>query len=182
MLSISKLCQVVKLSEDTDPSEAARKALEGECISLDSPRQRRGLTQFRTLTGIDDRLDLISVHDRLRTLFQEAVASQPRQQQTNVDEAVELATRALAPQLAEFPALRSVSPAASFHSGSSGNGVANNLCLCYQLFVKLGKDLVSGKTLQAEDLVDLLTLKANQGDQAGDFATALDVLSRARVR
>ena len=59
--------------------------------------------------GIDDRLDLISVHDRLRTLFQDAVAFQSEQPQSDVDEAVELATRALAPQLDEFPALRSVS-------------------------------------------------------------------------
>ncbi|KAL7410733.1 Non-repetitive/WGA-negative nucleoporin C-terminal-domain-containing protein [Mrakia frigida] len=134
MLSISKLCQVVKISQDSNPSPESRKVLD----------------------GIDDRLDLISVHSKLRTLFQQAVASQPLQYQSNVDEAVELATRSLAPQLTEFPALRA-------------------------LFVKLGKDLVSGKTLQAEDLVDLLTLKANQQeDQTGDFAIALDVLSRAR--
>ena len=61
------------------------------------------------LSGIDDRLDLISVHSKLRTLFQQAVASQPLQYQSNVDEAVELATRSLAPQLTKFPALRAVS-------------------------------------------------------------------------
>ena len=32
MLSISKLCQVVKLSADPSPSEASRKALEGACM------------------------------------------------------------------------------------------------------------------------------------------------------
>lgn len=38
-----------------------------------------------------------------------------------------------------------------------------------------------GRTLRPEDLIDLLILKANQAeDQVGDYATALDVLSRAR--
>lgn len=38
-----------------------------------------------------------------------------------------------------------------------------------------------GRTLRPEDLIDLLVLKANQAeDQVGDYATALDVLSRAR--
>jgi hypothetical protein len=114
-------------------------------------------------------------------LFQEAVASQPEQSRSSVDEAVELATRALAPQLSEFPALRSVSMPLQPASVHASLGTADPVSYASQLFAKLGKDLVSGKTLQAEDLVDLLTLKANQGDQAGDFATALDVLSRARV-
>lgn len=39
-----------------------------------------------------------------------------------------------------------------------------------------------GRTLRPEDLIDLLTLKANQAeDQVGDYATALDILSRAKV-
>jgi hypothetical protein len=57
------------------------------------------------------------------------------------------------------------------------------LCACLpQLFVRLGSNLMRGRTLRPEDLIDLLTLKANQAeDQVGDYATALDVLSRARV-
>lgn len=69
------------------------------------------LTCCRTLaTGVDDRLDLISVHERLRTLFQGAAGSvrDAHGAPASVEENVEFATLQLAPNLADFPALRAV--------------------------------------------------------------------------
>ncbi|CDZ97230.1 Nuclear pore complex, Nup133 component (sc Nup133) [Phaffia rhodozyma] len=133
MLSLSKLCQVVNLSQGGTTSEDARKVLD----------------------GLDDRLDLISVHERLRDLFQQALKESGKYSST-VEDNVEVVTAILAPNLTPLPALRA-------------------------LFVRLGRDLLLGKTLQPEDLIDLLTLKANQNeDQVGDYAIALDVLMRAR--
>jgi hypothetical protein len=50
-----------------------------------------------------------------------------------------------------------------------------------QLYAKLAARLFAGETLSAEDLIDLYTLKENTRENVGDFATALEVLVRAKV-
>ena len=40
--------------------------------------------------------------------------------------------------------------------------------------------LFEGRILSTEDLVDVLTLKENVNEQAGDFGSALDILVRAK--
>lgn len=45
----------------------------------------------------------------------------------------------------------------------------------------LSTQLLGGRTLSPEELVDLLTLKENDGDQVSSFNSALEVLIRAKV-
>jgi nuclear pore complex protein Nup133 len=49
------------------------------------------------------------------------------------------------------------------------------------LFKQLVKNLLTGKALSIEDMVDLLTLKDNtDGDAPVDYATALHLLAQAK--
>lgn len=51
----------------------------------------------------------------------------------------------------------------------------------HQLFATISTRLFQGAALKPEELIDLLTLKENVNEQSGDFASALDVLVRAKV-
>lgn len=94
------------------------------------------------------------MHDYLRGLLQTAAG--PTSPSENLSAIVERATASLSPNLVDRPTLRA-------------------------LFKQLAGELLAGRTLAVEDLVDLLTLKANAGDEVSSFATALDVLRKSRV-
>lgn len=50
-----------------------------------------------------------------------------------------------------------------------------------QLYAKFTKQLLQGQVLSAEDLIDLMTLKENVGEQSGDFGAAVEILVRSKV-
>lgn len=60
--------------------------------------------------------------------------------------------------------------APALHDRSSFSTLLSDLC---------GR-LLAGQVLRTEDLVDVLTLKENVNEQAGDFGAALDILIRAK--
>lgn len=73
------------------------------------------------VTGVDDRLNLIGIHERLRSLFQGAAGSvrDAHGAPASVEENVEFATLQLAPNLADFPALRAVRVSVSHAQAAS---------------------------------------------------------------
>lgn len=49
------------------------------------------------------------------------------------------------------------------------------------MYTLLVQRLVEGITLSPEDLIDLFTLKVNEGEESSHFSTALDILIRSKV-
>ncbi|GAA6006390.1 uncharacterized protein JCM10292_002672 [Rhodotorula paludigena] len=107
----------------------------------------------RTLETLDDNLDLVNTQQNLRKIFSSLLSgSEARLQPAEQGEVI---SARVAPALEDRPALA-------------------------QHLAKLSGRLLENKTLSAEDLIDLLTLKENVNEQSGDFAAALDVLVRAK--
>ncbi|GAA5885246.1 hypothetical protein JCM6882_009536 [Rhodosporidiobolus microsporus] len=107
----------------------------------------------RTLEAVDDNLDLVNSQQSLHALFADRLSGS--ELQLSAEEKGEALVEKVAPALGDRPAFA-------------------------QHYAKLTGCLFAGESLTAEDLIDLFTLKENVGDQAGDFATALDVLVRAK--
>lgn len=106
--------------------------------------------------AVNGRLDIVTAQENLVALCEEAMTPQLKLQ--SVDAQAQSIANTLAPQL---PHSR---PAFA------------------QAFTRLVKAVRSGRALSSEDLIDFYTLKANQGDHRGHFATALDIFQRADVR
>ncbi|GAA5922516.1 hypothetical protein JCM3775_005758 [Rhodotorula graminis] len=107
----------------------------------------------QTLETLDDNLDLVNTQDGLLALFESLLSGQDVR--LSPAERGEVIAARVAPGLEDRPAL------------------------AQHLATLVGK-LFEERTLSAEDLIDLLTLKENVGEQAGDFAAALDVIVRAK--
>lgn len=103
---------------------------------------------------MDDNLDLVNSQHGLVELFLSTLSG--TEVRLPLEEQAEIITSRLAPSLQDRQAFT-------------------------QLYHKLTVSLLQGRTLSPEDLIDILTLKENTGDQAGDFAAALQVLVRAKV-
>ncbi|GAA5843798.1 hypothetical protein JCM9279_000149 [Rhodotorula babjevae] len=107
----------------------------------------------QTLETLDDNLDLVNTQDGLLALFESLLSGQ--ETRLSAAEQGEVIAARVAPGLEDRPALA-------------------------QHLATLAGKLFEEQALSAEDLIDLLTLKENVGEQAGDFAAALDVLVRAK--
>ncbi|GAA5848319.1 hypothetical protein JCM8547_004477 [Rhodosporidiobolus lusitaniae] len=107
----------------------------------------------RALEPLDDALDLVNAQQGLHRLFGGLMSGS--ELALGADEKGEALVERVAPALGDRPALA-------------------------QHYAKLIGSVFAGQALTAEDLIDLFTLKENVGEQAGDFATALDVLVRAK--
>jgi len=131
MLSIGKLAKVAALTRSQlDQSEAAQRALE----------------------AIDDRLDVVTSHDRLVEMCRGVLDAR------DLAKPVEVQARRCAERLC------------------AGNAEAPK-----QLTTSLFEALLMGRALSTEDLADLLSVKDNEAnEQAHDFAHALELLSRDR--
>lgn len=103
---------------------------------------------------MNGRLDIVIAQENLATLCAEATTPQIRLQPPEAQS--QAIANSLAPPLQSRPALA-------------------------QVFHRLVSSVLAGQALSSEELVDFYTLKANQGDQRGGFATALDILQRADV-
>lgn len=129
--------------------------------------------------AIDDNLDLVNTQDGLLALFESLLSG--TEARLSAAEQGEVIAARVAPALEDRPALAQVRTLPPVRLRiSSLTRLAS--VLGAQHLAKLAVRLFKGQALSAEDLIDLLTLKHNAGDQAGDFAAALDVLVRAKVR
>lgn len=145
MLSVAKLCHVSELSESQIATQSEQSAIE----------------------VLDDQLDLVNVHSRIR----EALSSST--DDDNLNEAVGLLGEAR-------PGFRDVSVAVLICL-FLWTTVANiRLCAPSQLFIKLANALIEGKALLCEDLIDLLTLHDANESSLADFALAIEVFVRAK--
>ncbi|KAN0064821.1 hypothetical protein ACQY0O_001878 [Thecaphora frezii] len=113
----------------------------------------------RKIEEIDDQLDLLAVHERLRRLFESVGVDEGEDaddgEASSSAAAAEAITNALAMRLDIYPAFR-------------------------DHYATLVRRLVEGEVLSSEDLIDLLTLKDCPDDQINDFSTALEVYIRAK--
>ncbi|KAH7910183.1 hypothetical protein BJ138DRAFT_1127105, partial [Hygrophoropsis aurantiaca] len=113
--------------------------------------QESGAVDEIALDAFHDGLDFVSVQEKLA----EEMRAVPVRGRQGLDAQVEAIAKAKAAGLAEMRGL-------------------------LMLFKTLVRDLLQGKTLQVEDVVDLLTLKDNaEGEGVEDYATALNLLARA---
>lgn len=127
-------------------------------------------SEQRRIELVDDQLDLISVHHKLAELFQVVLQS------------------------ASFAERRNASS-----QGEAGSmGILGHRLLVtlheqgqeafVRHYLRQSEHLLDGEVLRSEDLIDLLTMKdrhsqaegVEQGDNADDFVTALDVAVRAK--
>ncbi|EPQ30426.1 uncharacterized protein PFL1_01952 [Pseudozyma flocculosa PF-1] len=106
----------------------------------------------RRIEDIDDQLDLLAVHERLRGMFQEALQEALMEEgDGSADVAVIVAGRL-------------------------------NDMRAYALedhYARLVKRALANEVLSSEDLIDLLTLKDCRGQEANDYSTAIEVYIRA---
>ncbi|GAA6004642.1 hypothetical protein JCM10207_000965 [Rhodosporidiobolus poonsookiae] len=146
------------VAEATQEVALAQKKLElslsklTRLASLDLPSLQSEPVQ-RALEAVDDSLDLVNSQDGLATLFESLLSG--IETHLVAEEKGLAVTERVAPALSNRPAFA-------------------------QQYAQLAGQLFAGQALTAEDLIDLFTLKENVGEQSGDFATALDVLVRAK--
>lgn len=155
MLSLGKLSQVAQATHDTLDSEPVQRAIE----------------------GVDDLLDLVNSQQNLEQQFRLKLSA--TELRAGVEQQAEIITSRVAPRLADRPAFAHVSPI--LNDSVTAMSLADFLFPCKQLYASLTAKLLRGQSLTPEDLVDLHTLKTNAGEQAGDFAAALEILVRAKV-
>ncbi|CCM02415.1 uncharacterized protein FIBRA_04513 [Fibroporia radiculosa] len=106
----------------------------------------------KTLDSFHDGLDFVSVHETILDDLKSALVNVRGKQ--SLEAQVDVIARAKASQLSDRRILQ-------------------------QIFKQLVRQLLQGKALSPEDLADVLSLKDN-ADSPGDYATALQILSRAR--
>ncbi|EPQ58276.1 hypothetical protein GLOTRDRAFT_57100 [Gloeophyllum trabeum ATCC 11539] len=105
------------------------------------------------LSAFHDGLDFISVHENLRDKFKAILST--HHGKMSLDAQVDMIARVTAKSLAgRKPILR--------------------------VFKDLVRQLLQGKALSVEDIVDLLTLKDNTAHEIYDYSTALQILSEAK--
>ncbi|KAL8293054.1 hypothetical protein RQP46_000748 [Phenoliferia psychrophenolica] len=107
----------------------------------------------RVIETTDDKLDLVNTQDGMRTTFSEKLSA--GEMRLTAEKQGELITTRVARGLENRPAFA-------------------------QLYARICKDLLQGRTLSPEDLIDLITLKDNAGEEGAEFAQALDILLRAK--
>ncbi|KAL4077069.1 hypothetical protein V8B97DRAFT_1378901 [Scleroderma yunnanense] len=117
--------------------------------------QEGGSLDEGLLDGFHDGLDFVAVQEKLFKEFQNALASMRGKQKQSQDAQVETTLRARASRLKE--------------SDKKG------LVLVFKNDVR---QILQGKMLSVEDVVDVVTLKDN-GESLEDYATALQLLLRA---
>ncbi|GAA5989361.1 hypothetical protein JCM10908_001278 [Rhodotorula pacifica] len=149
----------------------AKEALEAEATQEESVAQKKvilsleKLTQLaqidrttletetvqRALEAVDDDLDIVRTQENLSALFASRLSGSESRLPPQ-EQGAAISSR-IAPALHDRP---------TFSDQLAG--------FCGRLF--------EGRVLQTEDLVDVLTLKENVNEQAGDFGSALDILVR----
>ncbi|ORY72608.1 methyltransferase type 11 [Leucosporidium creatinivorum] len=107
----------------------------------------------RAIEVVDDKLDLVNSQVELKENFNDILSGS--ENRLSLEEKSEIIAARVAPILADRPAFA-------------------------QLYARLVNQLLQGQSLSPEDHIDLLTLKENVGDQSGDFASALEILQRAK--
>ncbi|KIM58886.1 hypothetical protein SCLCIDRAFT_127429 [Scleroderma citrinum Foug A] len=117
--------------------------------------QEGGTLDEGLLDDFHDGLDFIAVQEKLLKEFQNVLTSMRGKQKQSQDAQVETIMRAKASRLTE--------------SEKKGLVFKNDV-----------RQLLQGKMLSVEDIVDVLTLKDN-GEKLEDYATALQLLLRAEV-
>lgn len=168
MLSIGKLSEVAQATKSSIESREVQEKIEGESsISLSPPA-----TKLTKEAAVDDQLDVVQVQETLHDLFVKSLSGSDLQKPTSVQGEL-IATR-VAPNVQIRPACAQVR--------YSALPTMLELTCPSQLFALLSAQLLEGRTLSPEELVDLLTLKENDGDQVSSFDSALEVLIRAKVR
>lgn len=125
---------------------------------------------------VDDKLDLVNSQVELKENFNDILSGS--ENRLSLEEKSEIIAARVAPILADRPAFAQVRLRCSCPRPEQ-----LQLTLLYrQLYARLVNQLLQGQSLSPEDHIDLLTLKENVGDQSGDFASALEILQRAKVR
>ncbi|KAG6334835.1 hypothetical protein ID866_4257 [Astraeus odoratus] len=117
--------------------------------------QEGGTLDIALLDAFHDGLDFIAVQEKLLKDFQTALVSMRAKQKQSLDAQVDIILRTKASRLKE----------------SERKGLIS-------IFKNDVRQILQGKMLPVEDLVDILTLKDN-GDKLEDYATALQLLLRA---
>ncbi|GAA5905117.1 Nup133p [Sporobolomyces salmoneus] len=107
----------------------------------------------RAIEAVDDQLDLVNAQQKLRQDF-DAHLSQA-DESLSPQERGELVTGRLAPTLEDRQEFA-------------------------KIYAFLAARLLSGSAVTPEELIELQTLKKNTNDHSGDFASALDILVRAK--
>ncbi|ORY21434.1 Non-repetitive/WGA-negative nucleoporin C-terminal-domain-containing protein, partial [Naematelia encephala] len=142
---------------DADTESLSQKHLVssiGKLTAVAEIKSRGGSTERKQLLlELDDELDLVKVQSDLRASLLAPSQSAPR---NNRQTPLELYVATNLTKLDTRPAFR-------------------------QLFSNLAEDLIEGKALDIEGLVDVLTLKDNMGAESGDCAVALERLIRDTV-
>jgi nuclear pore complex protein Nup133 len=105
-------------------------------------------------TVIDDNLDLVNSQKSLAITLSQGSLIESRQ---SIETQANLITSRVAPNLGNRPAFA-------------------------QLYSEFTARLLRNETVSAEDTIDLLTLKENNQSNETDYAAALDILVRAKVR
>ncbi|KAM0792359.1 hypothetical protein ACM66B_005039 [Microbotryomycetes sp. NB124-2] len=108
----------------------------------------------RAIEAIDDKLDLVNTQEGLREVLA-GVLSGPESRPSVQQQAAAITSR-VARSLSDRPVQTA-------------------------LFTNIVADLLQGSALSSEDLIDVLSLKDNVGEQATDYASALEVLVRAQT-
>ncbi|GAA5966313.1 hypothetical protein JCM3765_005253 [Sporobolomyces pararoseus] len=107
----------------------------------------------RAIEAVDDNLDLVNSQQGLRTLFNTLLSQS--ETQSPLPEQGELVATRVAPALSDRPTFA-------------------------KIYSTLSARLLAGTAVTPEELIDLHTLKENVNEKSGDFASALDVLVRAK--
>lgn len=118
---------------------------------------------------MDDDLDQVNAQQSMRAVFESQLSAVETRQSTEV-QALAVTSR-IAPALVDRPMFASVR-----------FPLAHPRLTSAQLYAMLVKQVLEGLVLSPEDHIDLLTLKTNEGSSSGDFAAALEILLRAKVR
>ncbi|KAK4053848.1 hypothetical protein OIV83_001504 [Microbotryomycetes sp. JL201] len=123
-------------------------------VAQANQRTLAGEPMQRAIEAIDDKLDLVNTQEGLRDVLT-AVLSGP-ESRSPLDQQAAAITARVARSLSDRPAQTN-------------------------LFNNILADLLRGSALSPEDLIDLLSLKDNTGEQSTDYAAALEVLVRAQT-
>lgn len=152
MLSLGKLTQLAQMDQSSLRGEDAQRELEGKSSCPHHSPEQRVLMDVPSI-AIDDTLDVVRTQESLAALFSERLSGS--ESRLSVYEQGRAIAERIAPALHDRPMLAERLASA-----------------CGSLF--------AGHVLSTEDLIDVLSLKENVNEQAGDFGMALDVLVRAK--
>ncbi|TFK55057.1 hypothetical protein OE88DRAFT_1674600 [Heliocybe sulcata] len=126
----------------------------GKLSQLAQLHEPNASVEEKVLNAFHDGLDFISVHETLLEKFRVVLEAHKGKQ--SHDAQADTVVRAKAKSLA-------------------------NRKYTMRLFKDLIRQLLQGKALGVEDIVDLLTLKDNDGEEMEDYTTALQLVDEAKV-